>query len=134
MFNLCQFYNPQRAAWSSHKLECEGISRVTPNAPSDHVRLMSRLSRKRKVDIWCKFCEHFLNCFGYILGYLCCRSIAFCYRLISMCYQSIFLQLFFVSKKNVSPKNPTESNDRATPTTDGVDWLIASNIDIFYTC
>ncbi|XP_071802514.1 histone-lysine N-methyltransferase SMYD3-like [Asterias amurensis] len=38
----------QRAAWSSHKLECEGISRVTPNVPSDHVRLMSRLSRKRK--------------------------------------------------------------------------------------
>ncbi|XP_038063936.1 histone-lysine N-methyltransferase SMYD3-like isoform X2 [Patiria miniata] len=38
----------QRAAWTSHKLECEGITRVSPNIPSDHIRLMARLSRKRK--------------------------------------------------------------------------------------
>lgn len=40
----------QKKAWKEHKIECERIIRVSPNIPTDLVRLMARIMQKTQLD------------------------------------------------------------------------------------
>ena len=40
----------QKKAWKEHKIECERITRVAPNIPTDLVRLMARIMQKTQLD------------------------------------------------------------------------------------
>lgn len=40
----------QKRAWKEHKIECERILRVSPNIPTDLVRLMARIMQKTQSE------------------------------------------------------------------------------------
>ena len=37
----------QKLDWSLHKVECKGIARITPNVPTNTIRLLVRLLAKK---------------------------------------------------------------------------------------
>ena len=52
----------QKKDWKEHKIECERILRVSPNVPTDLVRLMARIMQKKHSDAaLCKYLSQLVS-------------------------------------------------------------------------
>ena len=57
IIHVWMFYIYQKLDWSLHKVECKGIARITPNVPTNTIRLLVRLLAKKTMRHESKVCE-----------------------------------------------------------------------------